>query len=318
MQTVQYMAGQPIMARAVVVLGFFDGVHRGHRQLLATAAKEAKRADGPLCVFTFSGENTQLKKDVARIYSTEQKLRLLEDCGADCTVLCDFDSISHMCAEQFVRDVLCRDLGCVCAVCGYDFRFGKGASADAQTLRSLLAQAGRGCVIQPAVTQAGQVLSATHIRELLTRGDMARAWEALGEPYRMSGVGEHGRGIGGTLGTPTVNLTFAPGLCRPKSGVYRCLAQVRGNTYHALTNVGTCPTFGERPLHAECWIDGISGDLHGECVTVFFLGYLREERRFSSPEDLKMQIQLDKIAMTEQNPSPDTWTILGYKEKEHL
>ncbi len=316
MQTVPYHVGKPVAEKAVVVLGFFDGVHQGHRQLLQAAAAEAERAGCPLCVFTFSGENTRLKQEAPRIYSTEQKLRLLEACGAHITVLCRFDDISHMSAQAFVRDVLCRDLGCVCAVCGYNFRFGKGAAADADTLRTLLRQEGRGCIIQPAVMQDGHVLSATRIREFLRSGDMAQATAALGEPYRTSGIGEPGRGIGGTLGTPTLNLTFAEGLCRPKSGVYRCLAHVRGKMYHALTNVGTCPTFGDRPVHAECWIDGISGDLHGEHVTVYFLGYLRAERRFSSPQELKMQIELDKKAMAEQNPPPNTWTAYEHKEND--
>lgn len=307
MDVSEYLVGERIGRDSVVALGFFDGVHVAHRRLLSAAADIAHRDGRELCVFTFPSESEHLKRDARRIYPTSVKLSLFASLGVDRVVLADFDAVADMSAQTFVSDVLVRDLGCAVAVCGYNFRFSKGAGADAQVLQMLLAAQGRTCHIEPPVCFEGRELSATAIRAYLGEGAMDMAARALGAPYRMVGVGERGLGLGHRLGTPTVNLTLPPSFCQPKGGVYRCFARVEGVTYHALTNYGTCPTFGARPVHAECWILDFDGDLYGKEVTVYFLGYLREERIFSSAEELKMQINIDKNMTVTQNPSPNGW-----------
>lgn len=310
MHVTEYTRDLRLSGERVVVLGFFDGVHTAHRRLLSMAASEARRTGRELCVLTFLSEGRALKPGAERIYPTDIKLQLLQGLGVDRTVLCDFSAVSDMDADTFVREVLCLALGCATAVCGYNFRFSRGARADSGVLCRLMAEAGRGCLVCDPVDFDGHPLSATFIRNLLREGDMETAAKALGAPYRLRACPERGLGLGRTLGTPTVNLTFAEGLCRPKNGVYRCIATVGGERYTAVTNVGTCPTFGERPVHAECYLLDFDGDVYGKEITVYFLGFLREERVFSSSEELKMQIELDIKTTIRENPPKDTAELL--------
>ncbi len=307
MQICSYPMTTPDARPCIIALGFFDGVHLAHRRLLQAARAMADARGVPLCVFTFPSESPQIKQASRRIYPTEIKLSLLSACGVQRVILCPFEAVCDMTAETFVRQVLCRDLGCIGAVCGYNFRFAKGAYADAQALHTLLAAQGCDCHIEPPFCHAGDVLSATRIRAHLCAGAMEQAAELLGEPYRLCGTCEHGLGLGRRLGTPTVNLPLPHGVCIPPHGVYRCIACVDGICYHALTNIGTCPTFGEREAHAECFLLDFNGDLYGKTVTVYLLARLRDERAFSSAEELKMQILIDKNNTLEQNPSLDEW-----------
>jgi len=306
MHVTTYTGDLRLSGERVVALGFFDGVHVAHRRLLALARAEARRRGCELCVLTFLSEGRALKPDAERIYPTEIKQQLLREAGVDRTVLCEFSAVSDMDAATFVETVLCRTLGCVCAVCGYNFRFSRGAVADSDALYRLLAERGRACLVCEPVDFEGRPLSATFIRTLLREGDMQTAAAALGVPYRLRACPVRVLGLGRTLGTPTVNLTFPEGTCRPKNGVYRCIAAVDGVRYTALTNVGTCPTFGARPVHAECYLLDFDGDIYGKEVTVYFLAFLREERAFASADELRAQIERDVRQTVRDNPPKDT------------
>lgn len=305
MRITDYTAGVRLSGERVVVLGLFDGVHRAHRHLLSVAREAAARRGAELCVFTFVSEAKALKPEAERIYATETKLALLASAGVEHTVLARFEDLADMDADRFVREVLCLALGCTHAVCGYNFRFSRGACADAAELTARMAAEGRTVSVCEPVRMRGEVLSATAIRAWLREGELALANEALGAPYRLSCRAEHGLGLGRRLGTPTVNLPLPEGLCHPAHGVYRTVAEVDGRRYHAVTNVGVCPTFGRRPAHAECYLLNFDGDVYGKTVTVYFLAYLRKERTFSSPEELKMQIELDKNTTLAENPPLD-------------
>ena len=280
---------------SVVALGFFDGVHLAHRELLRMARDAARHRGERFLVFTFA-ESDVYKSDKKRIYPERDKLAIIEGLGADATVCCDFSSVRDLSAEEFIDNVLIRDLGLTVAVCGFNFRFGKNRSAGPDELSHILEIRGLGAKICAERRLFDSTLSSTLIRELLAGGKLEEANEALGSPYFIRGVTEHGRGVGHKLGIPTVNTDTPPERLLVPSGVYLTETEIDGRKYPSLTNVGICPTFDARPRHAETFILGFDGDLYGEDLTIRFLSYLRQERIFKSEKELVLQINVDKKA----------------------
>ncbi len=282
-------------ADRAVALGFFDGVHIGHRALLSECVKRAKEAGLIPTVLTFPAETLGIKGEKARLYSTEEKLALFEECGIMQTIVVDFDSVSGLAPEDFVTRVLISDLGTRVALAGENFRFGHRAAGDASLLVRLMRAAGGDAFIhdmESYTLPSGErvTVSSSRIREHLLLGEVAEAAHLLGAPYRIYGEVVHGNGMGSSLGFPTVNTELSEGtplMC----GVYRTELVTRGGVYPALTNVGTCPTFEKRRIHAETFIPGFSGDLYGERIEIRFLEFIREERQFASPEELTREIK---------------------------
>ena len=310
MDVIEYKYGDtPSLGASVMALGFFDGVHVGHRELLLTARNKAERASLPLTVFTFK-DNRDIKKDATRIYGEGAKLELMRRLGVDTVILADFSTLSGISAEKFVKEVLVSTLGARAAVAGYNFRFGKGALGDSALLSALAEECGITAVICDEVRHEGRAVSSTVIRKLLAEKKIPEANALLGAPYFISGKVMHGNGVGRGLGFPTVNTDIEPTSVVLPSGVYRTAVPYNRRIYSALTNVGVCPTFEERPIHAETFILDFDGDLYGEELSIYFLDFLREEKAFSSVESLKMQILVDKNKVISEN-GDITWQELG-------
>lgn len=274
-------------------LGFFDGVHLGHRLLIADTVARAEAAGLVSAVFTFPSESPMLKRGAARIYSTEQKLAIFEQLGVEVAVLCDFESVSALTPEEFVKNVLCRDLGVRIALSGEDFRFGCRASGDSDMLSRMIRSEGGEAVIHKMEyyeLPSGRVqISASLIREYLSSAKPELAAVLLGAPYRITGRVSRGDGRGRSYGYPTVNTEIAED--SPLAhGVYHTEILLGGRVYTGLTNVGRCPTFGERVPHAETYILDFDGDAYGESAEISFIGYIREERVFESADELKREI----------------------------
>ncbi len=277
---------------AAVCLGFFDGVHIGHRALIFECVKYAHENSLVPTVFTFPSECTLLKGGAPRIYKTKDKLALIASLGIEHTVLADFDSVAGLSPREFVEEVLIRDINARAAHSGHSFRFGMGAVGDTAALASLMAEHVLPTFTVDDVSHLSLPVSSTRIREALRGADMQLAKELLGAPYFSTGSVVHGDGRGHLFGFPTVNTELYDDGLLP-SGVYRTELDIDGVGYSALTNVGTCPTFGERERHAETLILDFSGDLYGRRVTVRFLEYLRQEMRFSNGEELAETIKKD-------------------------
>ena len=310
MTVYEYKLGEKLpTSDCAVAIGFFDGVHLAHRELISEAVAEAGRLGIKSGVVTFAA-SSGIKSGTPRIYSSEDRLALLESLGVDIAVVCDFAEIACMSGEEFVRDTLVRDIGAKSVVAGYNFRFGKGASSDADALCEYMAGSGGRAIIKEAYLFRGAPLSSTVIRNYLTDGDVESANAALGVPYFITGGVCHGRGVGKKLGFPTVNLPHPPGRVKLKHGVYRCAALIDGEIYNAVTNVGICPTFDLDDSHIEAHLIDFSGDLYDRDVKIYFLGYLREERRFDSPEALAKQIETDTRITIEEN-GEKTWQEIG-------
>ena len=293
MRIFEYKRGQKLsFTDAVLALGFFDGVHKAHRLLIEDGMRIAKEESRPFAILTFPSEGG-LKSSTPRIYGTEERLSLFADMGVENVVLADFNSISDMSAEDFVNKTLVGDIGCKVAIAGYNFRFGKGAMGTSLDLLSLMRAAGGDAIIHSEHSYLGKPISATRIREALRMGDVRLSNELLSVPYFVRGTVTHGKSLGRTLGFPTVNMSLPEERFVIASGVYKTAVKIDDTLDTGITNVGICPTFESRQMHIETYILDFDGDLYERELTVYFMDYLREERKFSSPEELTKQIVKD-------------------------
>ncbi len=283
-----------------VALGYFDGVHVGHRELLSLLVREAKAQGLTPYVFTFADDIAKTKKTQSIIYNIDEKIKIFASLGIEGVIIAEFSSVSSLCPDEFVKAVLIEALGAELAISGYNFRFGKGAAADAARLVELMEENGKRAVILDEQKINGAPLSATLIRELISSRRLSEAAKMLGIPYFIKGTVERGLGLGKVYGFPTVNLPVRKTSPLTK-GVYRTAVQIDEKLYTGITNVGSCPTVKEREIHAETLIADFEGDLYGKEISVYFLGYLREEKRFASVEELREQIYTDKDRSIEEN-----------------
>ena len=293
MKIYEYTPGLKISGNRVVALGFFDGVHIGHRALLSAAKEEAKKKAAAFAVFTFFAESPGIKGAKARIYSTEEKLTILESLGAEEIILADFSAVMNISAEDFVRLSLIEDMNAATAVCGKDFRFGKGAEGNTDMLSSIMSSEGKDTLTVGDECLFGRKVSTTAIKEYLFDKDIKKANEMLGEPLFISGTVEHGLGLGKSFGFPTVNTEIPEKEGLIRRGVYISLAEIDGKRYDALTNVGVCPTVSDRSFHAETYVIDQNIELYGRSVRIYLLEFLREEKKFKSKDELIMQIKVD-------------------------
>ena len=277
--------------QTAIALGFFDGVHLGHAALLRRTRALADAQS--LCALALSFDvhpQTALGRPTPLLSTPAMRERLLRDTfGMDAVEFLHFAALMRMPWRQFFEEVLLGRYHARQLVCGYDYRFGAGGEGTAQKLAEICRERGVGCEIVPPVTLDGTVVSSTHIRKLIARGEVEEAARFLGRPYRLTGTVVHGSGLGRTMGTPTANLD--PGeLLLPGRGVYITLARVGKTACPAVTNVGVKPTVGGEELSVESWLPDYDGDLYGRELALDFCRFLRPERRFDAVEALRAEI----------------------------
>jgi len=272
----------------VIALGFFDGVHLGHGQLLARCRQEADRLGCRAAALTFdSHPDTLVSGERVALLSTPQdRVRLMEALyGIDEVLPIRFDrQMRDMPWEQFLHSVLLGQYHAAALICGHDFRFGARGAGTAARLLEACAKLGIGCAVIPEYRLEGITVSSTYIRTLVAQGEIERANEFLGHPYTLSDRVSHGKKLGSTLGFPTVNLRLKENVLSPAKGVYATKVILEnGETHPAVTNVGTRPTVDDgNQLTIEGFILDFQGDLYGQKIQMEFYKYLREERKFPS------------------------------------
>ena len=284
----EYGKTQPNTPTAVA-LGYFDGLHLGHRAVIDRAVAEAGDTLVP-AAFTFSigADAPQKKKGAAALSAPAEKLELLRGAGIVRVENPDFASFQGMTPQEFVEDFLAGQMGAKVLCCGSDFRFGKGAAAGVEDLVTLGEPLGiRVCVV-PAVMMDGQPVSSTRIRAAIAVGDMAEAARLLGRPYSFAAPVVQGKQLGRRLGFPTVNQRLPDGLCLPPAGVYAARIQTPDGVWRmGVCNIGAQPTVeGTVPL-AETYILDFEGDLYGQTLRLAPRHKLREVEKFASVEELK-------------------------------
>lgn len=265
---------------AVLLLGGFDGLHVGHKQLLA----RAKSFGLPVGVMSIFGG-----KSGESLFSQDERLDIFRRVGADFAFALPFEKIRRLSATEFI-EILQKEYAPKAFVCGEDFRFGYQAQGTPQTLKAL----GQVCVeVHEIVMQDGEKVGATMIKRLLLQGEIEKANAALGEKFFLFGEVFKDREIGKTLGFPTANIRYPKEKFPLKQGVYQTRFWVDGKAYDGLTNYGARPTFDNVDVLTETYLDGFSGDLYGKKCKVEFIRFLRDVQKFDNVESLKEQLIKD-------------------------
>jgi riboflavin kinase / FMN adenylyltransferase len=271
-----------------VALGTFDGVHLGHRQVIATT----REAAGEATVVTFDPHpRTALGNQVELLTSLERRLELLAELGVDSTLVVEFTlELARLEPEEFAEEVL-RSIGAGDVVAGEDFRFGRGRRGDLGLLDRL------GFKTWPVPLL--EDVSSSRIRELVRAGDVEGAAERLGRPVEVEGTVVAGDARGGTLGFPTANLDVRPELLVPRNGIYAGAA----SGHRAAVSIGTNPHYGGHERRVEAYLLDFSGDLYGQRLIVELWQRLREEQAFETESDLIRQIEAD-VELSRQAERP--------------
>ena len=285
-----------IKENTACALGLFDGVHRGHQLVIAKAC-DHKNQGLRSAVFTFKTQTVTTKGNngsIEMILTDSGKYRRIEKMGVDYLYSPDFEKYRDMSCEDFVKKVLKEKLNCKVAVCGTDFRFGKAARGDHNILQELGEKYGIKVEVVRQLCDNNGVISSTVIRSAIRAGEIEIANSMLGYTFFMELAVEHGRMIARKLEHPTINQRIPQTQVLPKFGVYCTRVLIGQKQYAGVTNVGVKPTFGMHtsPL-AETYIIGYKGDLYGQTVEVRYDHFIREERKFDDPQELKKQINED-------------------------
>lgn len=284
----------PLPRPSAVAVGNFDGLHLGHRRILARLCALARSQGWDSVVLTFDPhpERALGKRSVQMIETLEQRLKHLEGTSVDAAVVTAFDGrFARLSARDFVEGVLRDRLGARLAVVGQNFRFGRGRQADAERLRALGAACGLDVHIVPPAVLGGRPVSSTAVRRLLAHGKVEEAARLLGRPYEIVGRVVPGSGRGRLLGYPTANLE-TPNEIKPE-GVFITETVLGGRRHPSLTSIGRNPTFGPHPLSVETLLLDFRGRLYGRKLAVRFLRRLRPLRKFPDSAALSARIGQD-------------------------
>lgn len=284
-----------------VAFGNFDGVHLGHRALIASLRRAADRLGAAATIVTFDPHPLTVLRPGSAPLAVDPlatRLELLAACGVDRTIVLRFDAdLAAKSAEWFVTEALCRRLGARAVLVGADTRFGCGGRGDLALLRSLATEHGAEVEIAEGVSQDGALVSSSRVRAAIATGAVAEAATLLARPFCLRGVVVRGDARGRTIGFPTANVS-APGQIQPAAGVYACLAEVTGEDgatvlRDAVVNVGTRPTFDGTRVQVEAHLPGWAGDLYDRVLPLHFIARLRNEQRFGGIDALVAQIRRD-------------------------
>ena len=288
----------PERRKLCLAIGFFDGVHLGHQQIIRQTISDARQHEATALIVTFDRHpNTVVAPERAPqlIYPLTHKLAVLESLGVDVTLLIHFDkAFSERSGEEFVRTLGC-EAGPIRSVCvGANFVFGHKRSGDVGLLRKLGAELNFTVHGLAAVALDGKAVSSTRIRQAIAAGNLDTAGQMLGRAYSLRGQVIEGDRLGRQLGFPTANVEVS-GLVLPPGGVYAAHARCGENLYRAVVNIGLRPTLQrtEPQLRVEAHLIDFSGDLYGRELELIFLEKLRAEKKFPSLDDLRRQIAND-------------------------
>lgn len=301
----------PEFRNAVVTIGAFDGVHLGHRQIIAQLKAEAARINGETVIVTFHPHPRKIVSsvpgDIKLLNTLNEKIALLSETGIDHLVVVPFDHrFSNQPAEAYVTDFLYRYFKPHTIIIGYDHRFGKGREGDYHLLEDFGKQLGFEVKEIPEQLQNQIVVSSTRIRQAIAQNDIATANALLGYPYFFEGLIVEGNQLGRTIGYPTANLHItSEEKLIPGDGVYAVQVNIKDANnstvfLNGMMNIGVRPTIGGRKRVIEVNIFDFDADIYGQVLQVHVAHYLRGEVKFNGLEELKAQLQKDKEAAIAQ------------------
>lgn len=279
----------------LLCLGNFDGVHLAHRKLLQDARAWRDKDLPGLAVGVFCFRELPVDLLLAdppgHLCSARERLERLAECGMEFAVLAEFAELRSLAPQDYVREILIERCHCCAAACGFNHRFGAGASGSPALLQKEL---NGKLLLADAVTDGGEAVSSTRIRGLLEQGNVEEAARLLKGSYRLRAPVLHGKALGRRIGSPTVNQNFPQNAVIPRFGVYATDCLVEGKHYAGVSNVGIRPTVeNKQRANCETYLLDFSGDVYGMEIDVSFLHFIRPEMKFASVEALRAQIAKD-------------------------
>jgi riboflavin kinase/FMN adenylyltransferase len=281
---------------AVVAVGNFDGVHRGHRAVIDAACRRARALGRKAAALTFTPHPRLFfrpQEPLFALSSERDKLRLLAATGLDGAIVTQFDSaLATTTAEEFIARILVGELQIGGAAIGFDFHFGKNRGGSPAFLAQEGARLGFAVDIVPPLQDEGRPVSSGVVRHALSEGKVVEAAELLGAPWFVSGTVIHGDKRGRALGFPTANIRLDPS-CGLKHGIYAVRARVGGVLRDGVANFGRRPMFDDGAPLLEVNLFDFDGELYGQAIDVAFIGWIRNEQKFASIEELKRAMAAD-------------------------
>lgn len=298
---------------ALLVLGCFDAIHIGHRDLIKKAKLQAKINGLDLGVMLFRDG-----KGGKTVYSFEERLAILEEYSVKFVLVIDFtEEFKKTSPEDFLHTIE-EKVNVKAYMSGKDFRFGAKAKGKSSTLKSYAENEDNGVWYMPVkdVTLDGEKVGTTSVKGFLESGDVAKANELLGEPFYVCGEVKEGAGRGKTIGFPTANIDYPENKFPVKQGVYKVKSEIDGVTYYGIANYGSCPTFGDERIALEVHYEGFDGDLYGRTVKVYFLAYIRDIEAFASADELKAALKKDVLTLSDDGTSDAQGEIAATEDKQ--
>lgn len=290
----------------IVTLGTYDGVHIGHQEILKNLVKKAKESNKESVLFTFDPHPRivldPINHSVKLIDTLEERLVKLEKTGLDTVVLFPFTKeFSQLSAREFVKSILVDKLNVSEMMVGYDHHFGKNRQGNFEELKVLGSEFGFNVSQIQAVDFNGETVSSTKIRKSILEGKTDVVTQYLGQPYQFNGEVVKGNQLGRTIGFPTANIQISDkNKIVPANGVYAVEIDFNGDRLKGVMNIGTKPTVQDSlQIHLEVFIFDFSSDIYGENLRVFVRDFIRSEQRFSSLDELKLQLRKDEESARE-------------------
>jgi len=283
---------------AAVALGNFDGVHRGHREVIAGAVEAGRRLGAPVGVISFDPHPRRLfhpDEPAFRLMTTDQQARALEAMGVDRFYVLPFDfEMANFSDRDFALKVLHEGLGVRHVAVGFDISFGKGRTGSPALMKAYGQDLGFSVSVAEAVGEGAEKYSSTAVREALRDGRPEDAAAILGQPFAIEGVVRRGQQLGRTLGFPTANVFMADYVV-PKLGVYATRTRLPdGRLVPGVANIGKNPTTGEVETRLEVWLFDFDEDLYGQVIETRLIAFLRPEEKFGSIDEMVVQIRADE------------------------
>ena len=301
---------------ALLVLGCFDAIHSGHRELLKKAKLQAKINGLDLGVMMFKdGKGGKL------LYSFEERVAMLEQFNVKFVLAVDFNDEFKKIAPLDFLAAIDEQINVKAYMSGKDFRFGAGAKGKSSTLKSYAEDEENGVWYQSVkdVVDGSDKVSTTLIKSCLDEGNVVRANELLGSEFSLTGEVIHGEGRGSSVvGFPTLNVVYPEWKHALKHGVYGVKCRVGEFDYSGIANFGPCPTFNDDRIILEVYLDGFNGDLYGQVVTVRFIDYIRDIEQFDSPEKLSEQLAADLQTVEDETVVTDETEVVEEQAEEDI
>jgi riboflavin biosynthesis protein ribF len=290
----------------VVTIGNFDGVHRGHLKLMERTLEISKQKKLKSIVFTYENHPLEyvLKKKVDKLFTNRERDEKLKGLGIDTVLSVPFDEeIMKMSTNYFIQEILIDKLHAKYLILGEDAHFGKGREGSAKSIQSVGSQLGLTVEIIPLFFEEGIRISSSYIRQLIKEGKVDIVKEYLGRMFAITGEVIHGKENGRKLGFPTANVKYDENIILPALGVYNTMVEYQGEHYVGATSVGYNPTISllNNRISLEVHILDFDKDIYGEEISVYFISKIRDEMKFNSLEELKIQISKDEEMIRRQH-----------------